>query len=506
MKGSSHGAAIAAVNPTTAAAPATNPTSAATSAHPTPPRPSTGHPRVVAIVGAGFSGTCLAIHLVRELRGADTHIVLVDPQEQPGAGLAYATRDYPYPLNVAAAQMSLDATRPRDFLDYLHAQGIHASGADYLPRQVFGDYVRARFQEISLAARAGLRVIHRRARALQLRRTAEGGWELWLDDGGVQRADAVVLALGNPPPARLPAFAPIATTRHYVDDPWSIGSCAHEDIESVLLVGSGLTMIDTALRLAAIRPRVHHIHVLSRHGLLPQSQATDSRPTVSPQIESLLAPPSIAALTRGVRERAREAVAAGGDWREVIAALRPRLPELWRSLPDAQRGRFLRHLRSYWEVHRHRVPAGPLAAVRSLERTGVLQVHAGRVEALRLLDDQVEVDWRPRGAQRSRAWLVDRVVNCTGPDMRVSRNPDPLVQSLMASGLIRPDTFALGIDVAGDGRVVSRAGAPVDSLYYLGPWLRTRDWEATAVPELREHAARLAREIDLRLTAVPATR
>lgn len=85
------------------------------------------------------------------------------------------------------------------------------------------------------------------------------------------------------------------------------------------------------------------------------------------------------------------------------------------------------------------------------------------------------------------------MVNCAGPDSRVTRNPDLLVQSLLAGGWIRPDAHALGIDVAPDGRVISRDRTPVDRLHYLGPWLRARDREATAVPELREHAARLAR-------------
>jgi uncharacterized NAD(P)/FAD-binding protein YdhS len=46
--------------------------------------------------------------------------------------------------------------------------------------------------------------------------------------------------------------------------------------------------------------------------------------------------------------------------------------------------------------------------------------------------------------------------------------------------------------VAADGRPIGRDGAPVDRLWHLVPWLRARDWEATAVPELREHAGRLA--------------
>jgi uncharacterized NAD(P)/FAD-binding protein YdhS len=125
----------------------------------------------------------------------------------------------------------------------------------------------------------------------------------------------------------------------------------------------------------------------------------------------------------------------------------------------------------------------------------VPEVHAGRIEAMRLLEVSVEVTWRPRGSPRSRARLVDRVVNGTGPDMRVTRNPDPLVQSLLAGGLVRADAQGLGrgIEVAADGRGISRDGAPVDSHCCIGPGLRTRDWEATAVPELRELAARLAR-------------
>ncbi len=132
--------------------------------------------------------------------------------------------------------------------------------------------------------------------------------------------------------------------------------------------------------------------------------------------------------------------------------------------------------RTWWTPHAH---------------GGVLEVHAGRILEANAADDAVEVIWRSRGAAKSRAWLVDRVVNCTGPG-RVSRHADPLVQSLLANGLLHTDALDLGIDVADDGRVIDTDGKPVDRLYYLGPWLRARDWEATAVPELREHARALA--------------
>jgi uncharacterized NAD(P)/FAD-binding protein YdhS len=459
----------------------------------TPQTTTDSAPRLIAIVGAGFSGTAVAINLLRRAARVPLHIVLIDPRAEIGAGVAYSTRDYPYPLNVAAGQMSLDAGNPQDFLHYARAQGIHAVPGDYLPRQVFGEYLRARFAEARAAAPPQVDCTHRRANVLQLKRAGDR-FELWLDDASALLADEVVLALGNPPPVDLPELANIIGTDRYIRDPWSIGALSNQAIESVLLIGSGLTMVDAALRLAAIRPRLRHIHVLSRHGWLPQTQATEPKPAIKPDVSAALGQTrgSIRKLVRTMRNLAREVRTAGGDWREVLALARAHLPGTWRELEDKERARFLRHVRSLWDVHRHRVPAGPLSAVQTLTRLGVLEVQAGRIEHVSLVDDSVEVIWRPRGSPKARAWLVERVINCTGPDACARRSNDPLVRSALASGLMRCDAQSLGIDVAPDGRVISREGTPVDSLYYIGPWLRARDWEATAVPELREHAAQLA--------------
>jgi uncharacterized NAD(P)/FAD-binding protein YdhS len=456
----------------------------------------------VAIIGAGFSGTAMAIHLLRLAASARSpkrlRIALIDPRAEIGAGVAFATRDYPYPLNVAAGQMSIDGTRPGDFLDFLRIQGIHAEPGDYLPRQVYGDYLRARFAQARASAPA-VECVHHRASAWQLRRN-DGRWVLWLDNGTALAADDVVLALGNPPPATPAALAHLNYNDRYVRDPWSIGELSNQEIGSVLLMGSGLTMVDAALRLAALRPRVRHIHVLSRHGWMPEAQASDPSPAIKPDVSRALdaARGSTRQLVGAFRALTSAVDDAGGDWREVLALARGQFVAQWRALDQVQRARFLRHARSAWDVNRHRVPAGPLGAVRTLARAGVLDVHAGRLEKVNALDDAVEVIWRPRGSARTRAWLVDRVVNCTGPECRVDRITDPLVQSLLSSGIICPDPLALGIDVADDGRPISRDGAPVDRLYYLGPWLRARDWEATAVPELREHAALLARTLSER--------
>ena len=207
--------------------------------------------RTIAIIGAGFSGTAVAIQLLRQPPADRVRIVLVDPRAEIGAGVAYATRDYPYPLNVAAGQMSLDAGTPTDFLAYLASQGIHAAAGDFLPRQVYGEYLRARFAAARAAAPPRVTCVHHRASAMQLRRATNRSWDLWLDDGSALQADDVVLAVGNPPPATPAALECIASSERFIRDPWSIGAVSGEELQSVLLVGSGLTMIDAALRLAA---------------------------------------------------------------------------------------------------------------------------------------------------------------------------------------------------------------------------------------------------------------
>jgi uncharacterized NAD(P)/FAD-binding protein YdhS len=204
---------------------------------------------------------------------------------------------------------------------------------------------------------------------------------------------------------------------------------------------------------------------------------------------------SLRELVRVVRRLSREVTAAGGDWREVINTVRKIAPELWTGLSIAERQRFLRHVRPLWDVHRHRLAPAAAQELQRLRAGGGLTVLAGALERASVTRSGIEVVWRPRGAQHRERCVVSRIINCTGPDYRPAQSNDVLVQSLLASGLIAPDPLELGIRVTADSEVVGADGRIVKGLYYIGPWLRARDWEATAVPELREHARRLAERL-----------
>src|SRR5271157_77969 len=69
----------------------------------------------VAVIGAGFSGTLTAVHLVRMSAGT-VSVALIEKRERFARGVAYATDDPSHLLNVPAGKMGAYAREPEHFL------------------------------------------------------------------------------------------------------------------------------------------------------------------------------------------------------------------------------------------------------------------------------------------------------------------------------------------------------------------------------------------------------
>jgi uncharacterized NAD(P)/FAD-binding protein YdhS len=132
------------------------------------------------------------------------------------------------------------------------------------------------------------------------------------------------------------------------------------------------------------------------------------------------------------------------------------------------------------------------AAVRAAIDNGRLISLAGRLAECRTAPDGIHVGITLRGTRESRTLTVGCVVNCTGPDGDVRRLDEPLIRSLLEAGILRGDALSLGIETDDRYRLLSSDGAASPVLFYVGPLLKAQLWESTAVPELREHAARVA--------------
>lgn len=430
----------------------------------------------VAIIGAGFSGTLQAINL---LRHHGPRAVLIERRADIGRGVAYSTPHPGHLLNVRAGNMSAYPDEPDHFVDWL-AKREHSDGNAFVPRTLYGEYLTELLETAQRNAPDRLEIIAGEARGIDLGE----GVDIHLTDGRTIRAEAAVLALGNLPPVTPDNLDTGQLSSRYIPDPWS-----HERIEEigrhehVLILGTGLTMIDVVLLLDA-RGFEGQITAMSRRGLSPRPQSSDSihRAGLSERPAG-----ELSRLLRSVRLRSGEI-----GWRAAIDELRPFTQNMWLAASTAQKCRFLRHLRPWWDVHRHRLAPQVAERISELRGQGRLQVVAGRPVSYAVNVGGVEVIWRPRGEDDRRRLEVTRIVNCTGPHSDLMQTQEALLNDLVDRGIAAPDALGLGLRVDGLGRLID-AGGESTRLFALGPMTRGVFWEITAVPDIRVQTWNLAR-------------
>ncbi|AGC42296.1 hypothetical protein MYSTI_00947 [Myxococcus stipitatus DSM 14675] len=454
----------------------------------------------VAIVGGGASGTLLAIHLLRQAH-VPLRILLLERDEQVGQGLAYSTRNDCHLLNVPAARMGAFGDDPEHFLRWMRRTEPGTAAGDFVPRLHYGQYLEEVLKEAIAWSTPG---VHFEVMTSDVHSLREHANRVTLStrDGAVV-ARTAVLALGNAPPANLRVEdGGLYTSGRYHRSPWAEGALAGVGTrDTVLLVGTGLTMVDTVLSLEAQGHR-GTVHALSRHGLLPHRHARSGAGAyASPPIRAVLralrptssSPLQARAVLHLLREEVARAEQAGANWRAVVDALRPVTVPLWQRLPLDERRRFLRHLRAYWDVHRHRMAPAVSDQVERLRASGRLRLHAARVRGFALDDaGQVSVRLAPRGQRREERLQVQHVVNCTGPEGLGVRHGHPLLRDLTEAGTALPDALGLGLATHGPGALLNARGDARGRLFTLGPLRRGELWETTAVPEIRVQARALA--------------
>jgi len=457
---------------------------------------STPPPHIV-IVGAGFSGAATAMQLLRHSR-TPINVVLLNESGRMARGLAYGTDSLEHVLNVPAGNMSALPDDPENFLRYCRWVDERWHAGSFVPRRIYGAYLESLLAAAeSAAGPQGARLQRVVGRALRVRPPHGGApAAVLLEDGRELPADHIVLAFGHVAPEHpLDEATRALLGSAYTGDPWRqplAGRVAPE--ARVLLVGAGLTALDMLISL----DRAGHrgpVHLLSRRGLAPQPHRPQRERPSHPDIDALRARmgPTLRGQVRALRRAVDAAVAAGEDWRDWIGALRPHMPGWWHALSAADRRRFVRHLQAHWDNLRHRCAPEAHEVFERWRAKEQLTLDAGRITALQPAPaGGFMLKWRPRGGSALRERPIDHVVNCTSPSGRLAGSASPLVAALCADGLVQADAMGLGLNVGDDYRVQAVHGNAWPWLHYVGPLLKARDWEATAIPELRQHAAALA--------------
>jgi uncharacterized NAD(P)/FAD-binding protein YdhS len=414
--------------------------------------------RVVAIIGGGASGALAALHLTRLAPGG-ARVVVVEPSAELGRGVAYGTTDPSHLLNVRAGCLSAYPEDPDHFREWARRRP-HAGTGDFLPRSVYGAYLRSQVADVE----------HLQARAVHVLRSGRR-LQIVLSDGIHCQADRVILAPGSSPsrwPSGLGGIGP-----RWIVDPWAPGALDAVPLEQpVLLLGTGLTAVDVALSLHAGGHR--HIVAVSRHGLVPLGHPDESQVPAWPPWPEPVTARAVLAWARQQRD--------GPDWSALSDGLRPHADRLWAAMSPSEQGRFLRHVRRYWEVLRHRMAPSVATRVELLRQAGELTMCSGGVASARSTRHGVRVTL----AQRQLTFGA--VINCTGPMMDVRQTRHPLVRRLLDHGIVRPGPHGLGLEADPGGCLPGTEGM----LWLVGPLRRGHTWETTAIPEIRDQAAELA--------------
>jgi uncharacterized NAD(P)/FAD-binding protein YdhS len=458
------------------------------------PVPATPRQRTVAVIGGGFSGTMTAANLLRQ--NFSGRVALIERSGTIGEGLAYGTKEPAHLLNVPAGRMSAWPDRPTHFVEWLQQKNPATQSTDFVPRTLYGDYIRETLHHE--AANSGTTLDVQLADVRRVAKHPGGGWMVHLDRGNPVRADDVVVALGHRPPMN-----PLANVWHgpkhkYLIDPWQPYLISNiPDTDRVLILGSGLTAVDTVLSLA--KPgRTGQITLLSRTGLLPRPHATTPIHPVdcTELVKGLIATsPTVDLIFRAIRAEVRKQAKLGVNWRGVMDGLRPHTAALWQSLSNFDRKCFLQKYRQYWEVHRHRMAPAIQKQLHDLQNMELVRVQAGSVAAAIATDKSINVFLRHRGSLALEEKSFDWVINCTGPGPSNSAEASPVIGSLLLDGWVRPDELLLGLDVDANGNAVGQTGEPTAGLYVVGTLRKPSLWETTAVNELRQQAGQIAARI-----------
>jgi uncharacterized NAD(P)/FAD-binding protein YdhS len=469
----------------------------------------------IAIVGGGYIGSAAAIHLSRSARQS-LEIVVVEPSEVLGGGIAFSAKDPDHRLNAPTRVHFLYPENTESFTEWHAASGaeeadpesVAADGRVFARRADFGSYISAELDAHRRENPSGSIISHLRDTAVGLSKQ-DAGWRLGLSSGAALDASVVLVTPCNFQPAVPAPFGVLAAHRAVYTDPWDLARFSEIAPDAkVLIVGTGLTMADIAVTLLRDGPE-RRLTAISRRGLFPRPQRNHppsetvwtalSRP-IPAFVERHGVPETALAVLRAHRADVARLAAQGIEWQVAFDELRDAAYRLWPSLPAAEQQRYFRHLSPWYETHRFRLPPQVGEKLEAYRRDGRLEYRAGFLTAASAEDGALRVGFRARGQAAEEYELFDAVINCTGPERDPERSGKPFLAQLIGEGFAAASPFGMGLDVDQDCRSLSANGTVMENLLILGPMTRSRFGEINGIPTIAQQIHRVTGEITAALT------
>jgi uncharacterized NAD(P)/FAD-binding protein YdhS len=442
----------------------------------------------VAVVGGGFSGACVAYHLLKN-ESAKTTVAVFEPRTEIGAGIAYGDCSQRHILNVRAKGMSIDDTNPQMYNRWLEGRGVDNPANLFTHRHIYKQYVQETLAE-QLKKSAG-KLSHIQSPIVSIKKNGAQDFILENAAGDIFCSKSVVLALGVLLANSKSQSGPGAG----LTSPWNpeafvdVGS-----LKTLAVVGTGLSAVDIIVEAEHAGFKGKYV-VISRHAAFPR-----------PHLEvPLSATPELVAwanslVSRGSRLRVclrefREKIESGSNWYQLIDALRAPTSTIWSQWSIREKRFFSKNLRWAWDIHRHQVPASTMGLISKLQSQDRLELIKGRLLESAITEGGAKIKIKPKGSHVPLEVTVDRAFDGMGLGTNIAKSDNPLIQQMLSDGLIAVDDVGLGLRSSPEGRIVSREGSIISNMFLMGSLRRGELWESTSVPELRVQGRIIAQEI-----------
>jgi uncharacterized NAD(P)/FAD-binding protein YdhS len=454
----------------------------------------------ITIIGGGFCGVVTLMQLVRQADGP-LSVTLVNKENPLARGIAFSSYNPRHLLNVAAGKMSAFPELPEHFTEWVLSKSefseYHLPSLPelFLPRIIYGAYLSSALDECLKQLPAHIQIEIKEDEAVDIDCT--GGLPcVSLKNGSSFYTRKVILATGNFIPANpgIKNKGFYNDSKGYFSNPWTADAIRNaSSCEDILIIGTGLTMVDNVLSIMESGFK-GKITAVSTKGFFPLSHKKTAPYTAILSELDAFAPlvNQYHIFKRHIRKVLEEQVTG----EVVVDAVRPLTQQIWLNLSLKEKKSFMHHLRHLWGVARHRLPAGIHDKMISFIRHGRLEIIPGRLYDMAQNDNgKISACITERRTGKKIELSVDRVINCTGPQMDIRKIENSLIRNLLARELICPDEMSLGMCAQPDGTILNSRNEPSSHLFTLGSNLKGILWESTAVPELRVQAKNIAKKL-----------
>lgn len=455
----------------------------------------------IGIIGSGFTGTMTAVHLI-EKASAHCEIIVINKTETFNKGIAYHPYSEKHLLNVIAQKMSAIPDKPSHFLDWVMSQETFKEkdpklvAHSFLPRKLYGDYLQDIWVETTkLAAKKQLKLTVIDSFVIGLE-VSENTVSILLENELKLDIDYCVIATGNHNP-RNPKIKNMGfyNSRNYFQNPWVVESVTNtKENLPVLIIGNGLTMVDTAFGLLENGFK-GEIYSISPNGLniLPHGENVQA---YSRLVDELDADLSLYDLLKRVNKHIKIVREYGVSAEPIIDSLRPLTQKIWKGFSEKEKNLFMSRLRHLWGVARHRIPLYSHDKIQQLRIEGKLHINSGKLIDFVENNDVIHVDYFDKKENKLKTLNVSRVINCTGPETDLMNLETNFLKTCLLNGVLVQDSLKLGIKTdTSTFQLINSEGKTHSNLFTLGSNLKGELWESTAVSELRVQAEKLAENI-----------